>query len=316
MRSYARFNQTAAAGRRRTAFSMVELMVVVVIIGILAALILPAIGAAQRRARIAQAQSEFEKFKAAIGSFKQRFGVEPPSQVTLHESPTGWTADARSRAIIKQIWPQFDFTYSQYTGNAIDVNLDGDTSDSVVFDGAECLVFFLGGMFDPTSGAKVGFSKNPRSPFLFDQGSRDGPFFEFTGGMTASGSVLNFSGRFVDSDNDRVPEYVDSLPSQIQPLVYYSSYGGAGYRAQDNTGRMARPYYQDAAGRNPFNRESFQLISPGLDQAYGLGGGFDKDNDQWASMAGSSTALTQTQIDQRIRDESDNITNFHTGTLD
>lgn len=310
MRSYARFNQTAAAGRRRTAFSMVELMVVVVIIGILAALILPAIGSAQRTARVAQAQSEFEKFKAAIGSFKQRFGVEPPSSLTISED-NSW--DPRSRAIIKQIWPQFDFTLTR--------ELNGQAGQQdIPIDGAECLVFFLGGLIDigpspsNNTGAFVGFSKNPRNPFQLDTGSRDGPFFEFQGGVDPGTSKP--VGRVVDTNGNGVVEYVDSLPSQIQPLVYYSSYGGAGYRAQDNTGRMTRPYYQDAAGRNPYNRESFQLISPGLDQAYGLGGGFDKDNDQWASMAGSATALTQTQIDQRIRDESDNITNFHTGTLD
>lgn len=270
-------------------FTLIELMIVLVIIGILAALILPAVMRGTDTARIFEVNNEQNKLKASITQFKTVFGVNPPSSVTIHETASAWSGAPRDRRIIKQIWQQFDFTLNR------DFNGDSDTTDTITLDGAECLVFFLGGMVDGTSGALRGFSKNPRDPFVIDNGSRDGPFFEFLGGFDVSTKAP--TGRLVDTDGDGAPEYVDTLASQLNPYVYFSSYDGAGYRAADNSGRIAGPYYKDAALKVPYNADSFQLISPGRDFQYGTGGHFDPNNPP------SSNA------------DSDNITNFHSGIL-
>ncbi|MDA0920459.1 MAG: hypothetical protein O2945_15425, partial [Planctomycetota bacterium] len=207
----------------------------------------------------------------------------------IHETASAWGSAPRDRRIIKQIWQQFDFTLNR------DFNGDSDTTDTITLDGAECLVFFLGGMVDGTSGALRGFSKNPRDPFAIDNGSRDGPFFEFLGGFDVTTRAP--TGRLVDTDGDGAPEYLDTLASQLNPYVYFSSYDGAGYRAADNSGRIAGPYYKDAALKVPYNADSFQLISPGRDFQYGTGGHFNPNNPP------SSNA------------DSDNITNFHSGIL-
>lgn len=294
-------------------FTLIELMIVLVIIGVLAALILPAVMRGTNTARIFEVNNEQQKFKASITQFKTTFGVNPPSSVTIYESATAWGSAPRDRRIIKQIWQQFDFTLDR------DINGDGDTTDTVALDGAECLVLFLGGMVDGTSGALRGFSKNPRNPFAIDNGSRDGPFFEFLGGFDVSGATPVPTGRIVDTDGDGAPEYVDNLGSQTKPYLYFSSYDGAGYRL-DNTEdtnlngtldagedknsngvldhRIARPYYKDAAFKVPYNADSFQLISPGQDFEYGDGGHFDPDN---PPISGGADA--------------DNITNFHQGVL-
>lgn len=292
----------------RNGFTIIEIMVVVVIIAILAGLLLTALGGARETARVFEVQADMKKLAAGLENFKMRFGVHPPSSVTLYEAPADWGTDPRSRGIISRIWPRFRFDVTR--------ELDGATgaSGSVSLDGAECLVFFLGGVVDLDatqvvgdprrgSGAFIGFSKDPANPLKRDANptsSRDGPFYEFGGAFdpdTSPPTPLAL-GRLVDVNKNNYLELIDTLPSQQTPYLYFSSNGGSGYRASDNTGRIAGPYYIDAAGRNPYNADSFQIISPGFDGSYGSGGQYQKD---------SASSLNQ--------NDSDNITNFHTGLL-
>ena len=296
----------------RSAFTLIEILIAVTIIAVLIALLLPAIGAVNRRAKEAAVASEMESIKASITDFKVRFKQMPPSNITISESPAGWGARTVSRRRIKQLWPQFDFTIAR------DFNGDGDTADSVHLDGAECLVFFLGGMVDGTTGALRGFSKNPLNPFQIDDATREGPFYEFkNAGFDVA--TMRPTGRLSDTDGDGAPEYLDSLPGQTAPIVYFSSYDGNGYSEHDNAedinhngtldtgedkngngvldGRI-HPYFKDANEQNGFNSDGFQLISPGFDHLYGTGGYFNPEDTSNLSV-----------------EDGDNITNFHGGTL-
>lgn len=295
-------------------FTLIEVLIVIVIIGILAALILPAVNRARMRAQIAKVQSELESIKASITAFNVRFKNNPPSSVTLYEAPGGWAGDSLSQRAIKKLWPQFSFAVSR------DINGDGDSTDSFTLEGSECLVFFLGGMIDGTSGAFRGFSKNPANPLALDNGTRDGPFFEFLGGINPTTKAP--TGRLVDSDGDSLPEYVDSLASQTQPIVYLSSNNGLGYRIGDDD--SIAPYYKDGARREAYNSDGFQLISPGFDFSYGSGGTLDTEdaNGNGVLDAGEDTngnGVLDTSRGQVLsgsrESEKDNITNFHSGQL-
>jgi general secretion pathway protein G len=310
----ARQQSTQTTKPARSGFTLIEVLIVIVIIGILAALILPAVNHARMRAQIARVQSELESIKASITDFKVRFKNDPPSSVTLYEAPAGWASDALSRRTIKTLWPQFDFSVSRK------INTDPDMTDTFTLEGSECLVFFLGGMIDGTSGAFRGFSKNPANPLALDNGTRDGPFFEFLGGVNpTTGAPI---GRIIDSDGDSLPEYVDALASQTQPIVYLSSNSGLGYRASDDD--SIAPYYRDGARRAPFNADSFQLISPGFDFGYGTGGPLETEdsNGNGTLDAGEDTngngildkSRSQIMTGSRTA-EQDNITNFHSGQL-
>ena len=56
---------------KRSGFTLIEVLIVIVIIGILAALILPAVNRARMRAQIARVQSELESIKASITDFAE-----------------------------------------------------------------------------------------------------------------------------------------------------------------------------------------------------------------------------------------------------
>jgi prepilin-type N-terminal cleavage/methylation domain-containing protein len=251
---------TPTRRERRAGFTLVELLIVIVVIGLLAALLLPAIGSAIRAAKNATVTSEMNQMGQALASFKTKFGDYPPSKILLLENgnytsymtaTTSYTlatassvdiSDAqlaqRSLSAMRKFFPRLQLyangsSYPNTSTNNIpnfpDFNGNGTQDGPIVLTGDECLVFFLGGMpsVQSVSGKNVfsmtGISRNPANPYLsaaVSASNRLVPFFEFR------------SNRLLDFDNDGYPSYVDSLGTD-RPYAYFSSYGGTGYDAND-----------------------------------------------------------------------------------
>ncbi len=331
---YSAGERPSSGVRRRSAFSLIELLIVMVVIAILAALLLPAINSVRRTARLNQVKAEITRFDTAIARFNARYGIDPPSAIVLPNLNNGAAWDPISRRRIRSIWPQFNFgtvggiPAAYFRGN-----------DYVTLTGAECLVFFLGGLPQASTGGAAalgvtpvltGFSKNPRTPFGVGGSNRD-TFYEFD------------SGRLVDVDQDGWPEYVDSLSGQTTPFLYVSSYGGKGYPSQTPGGiddfdvfnandaadagsdaaanlynvsegtltdaggsrkNLGGVYQQGTAG--PWKKESYQIISPGEDKSY--------STVPWSANSNYAGGLVYIDPDNIHSSEADNITNFNEGT--
>jgi len=295
-------------------FTLVELLIVMTVLAILIGLLLPAINGASTRVRHAAVQSEINRVATAIVSFKSKYGSEPPSSVNLYETggANGANWDARSRALIRQLWPQFNFAMNR------DINGDGDTGDNVTLESGESLVFFLGGLPDQSGGPLkfrlLGFARNPQDPFARGANTnREASAYDFE------------TSRLVDLDNDGFPEFLDSYPGQTNPILYFSSYDGNGYRVAEYPGNTVMPqnlkipftpYLQGNNLSSPaYNPNTFQLISPGLDKEYGPGGPLDSGATTplpgWSRT--SPTSVTISVSDRSV--ERDNITNFGNGPL-
>lgn len=310
---------------RRAGFTLVELLVVISVIGLLLAILFPAIGAANKAVKNAAVASEISSFDSALSQFQSEYGSYPPSNIILYESGSGdpsWTSDSTSGvtaadrqlaiAQIRKIWPQFDFSIPR------DINNDGDTDDFFILDGRECLVFFLGGFvsadgvnLDAETGAARGFAKNPANPFDLSSNNRVASLFEFD------------SSRFTDLDGDQFPEYVDEFAGQQTPYLYLSSYNGKGYRTGELPPGMIDVYrtgfsmtyssgWSITSGSRPpaWKANSYQLISPGEDGGYGLGGYYVSGMQQPNGLANATWSQFLQDRQDVNNSATDNVTNF------
>jgi prepilin-type N-terminal cleavage/methylation domain-containing protein len=375
---------SSALGR---GFTMVELLVVIVILSVLIALLLPAIGGAVRSSRNAAVSAEINQLAQALADFKSKYGDYPPSRVVLTEGGdysaffqgtttyslgTPGAVDQsdqqlviRSIAALRRLYPRVTLSttpinpplgtnpgqFFDYNGNGVNDAATGKFP-FVVLQGHECLVFFLGGVPAVTTVAGreqfsvTGTSRNPANPFVDAQHAttRLGPFFEFK------------ADRLVDEDRDGFPGYVDSLGTG-RVYAYFSAYAGGGYdpndvnfdaghplAESDDTGTLSpiglkfQVKFPVAGGQvatspapNPYtttptnpargaglvawhNPSSFQLVSAGGDEMYGVGGLYAPTAKAPLPLDATST-LPPNDVAIRVR-EKDNLTNFHINTLD
>jgi prepilin-type N-terminal cleavage/methylation domain-containing protein len=108
--------------RRRTGFTLVELLVVIAIIGILIALLLPAVQAAREAARRSQCANNLKQIGLALHNYYDTYGSFPPIRVrderdpagTWHSQNIGW--GARILPYIEQNAIADDINWNQWPG--------------------------------------------------------------------------------------------------------------------------------------------------------------------------------------------------------
>ncbi len=252
---------TGPAAPRR-AFTLIELMVVILIIAILASLLLVAVQGAMARAKEARTIIEIDQMAQALEAYRAKYGDYPPIG-TANGSDNAY---ARVQAHLIRAYPR-------YSPSANVINQLAALSP------AESLVFWLGGMPIQTANgyALEGFSANVGAPFVPSNigtwnpdsastfvAQRTTPFFAFD-----PRRLVNVGG------SATFPEYVPH--GGTTPFIYFPStaYYPGGVIAQWTApnGSVAVPYRLatgvDGITSNWASPGTFQIIAPGADDSFG-----------------------------------------------
>jgi len=240
--------------RRRAAFTLVEMLVVIAIIGVLVALLLPAVVGAINAARRARNALEVSQLANAVEAYKNKFGDYPP---------TFRSHDVFIRHV-RKCYPRIDSTPS--TGHLALVeqaiwgtnNFTSGTTPTPNIEEGEALVFWLA---------------------LVDNDTRQ-PFKALLGTQPVSAvNLYDFDQRrlFDGTDTDLVPYYRAPYADEtgyilIDNRAYSLHDQAAETKAQvegtDTTAQnQVRPY---AASSSSFiNPTTFQIICAGQDGNFG-----------------------------------------------
>jgi prepilin-type N-terminal cleavage/methylation domain-containing protein len=316
-----RQRDSTPGGRRRRGFTLVEMIVVMAIIGMLAAILIPTIRAAMIRARVSSIAVDLANLDAALNQFKEKYGDYPP--------------DFSHRQIlvrfVQKAWPRIT-TNEIRIFMAIAYHRGGSISGPQwEIDPSEALVFWLSG-----------FSEDPLHPFTgpggpFSGGERnpENTYFPFDNNrLTESNNILPFVVEYLNAVNESQTYSFNARQSTDEallhglkndpfpccltrgtnlPIVYLSAhnYAASGYPIHDtvyqNTAVSghAHAYLSERkllnGGFEWINPHSYQLITAGLDEDFGVDA---------ANFKRFSSGFNYAPGDH------DNITNFSGGTLE
>ena len=171
-----------SAAPRRFGFTLIEMLVVIAIIAILAALVTAAVMSGLGKAKDTRIKVEIDQFDAAMKSFKDKYGAYPPADLRFSTAASLPADVLRATNDLKQFISRTFPRYNPHTTSSPKpwAKLESDLTlagvDVEIFDPARAMVFWLTAITsDPEDpfGAKAAAAKDRRllrSPiFDFDK---------------------------------------------------------------------------------------------------------------------------------------------------
>lgn len=250
--------------RRRPGFTFVELLIVIAILALLAALLLAGITRVQVVGRVATANSDITQLAGACEKFKQEHGFFPPSSFTI---PAQKNSGDFNFQLLAKMYPRWMATQPDGTNTGL-------VGGGVTLNGNQSLVYFLGGP------GNTGWATD--APIAPTAGATaiKGPYFDFKQDRLTPGNQLpapftlgNAANVFMD------PFRLPSNNGLGTPYAYFASVSPGGkYPATPCWG--VSPFVESAT--NPplvpngivvkyVNMNGVQVISAGEDGKFGPG---------------------------------------------
>jgi prepilin-type N-terminal cleavage/methylation domain-containing protein len=138
----------------RTAFTLIELLIVIAILSILAAMIFPVVGAVNRNKQLKTAQTQLQALALAIDSYKTKLGFYPP--------------DNTNNVVTNQLYFELMGTTNRITAGVPDlwVTLDGSAQIGTSTSPNITQVFSVNGIANSTTHAHSDDNAASASSFL------------------------------------------------------------------------------------------------------------------------------------------------------
>ena len=274
-------------GEARTAFTLVELLAVILIVGMLTAILTPVVMQSLTKARNTAIKAEIDMLHMAIMNYKNEHGSFPPCFLGTTNNVTDGSRVA-TRNHLKRLFPRANTvlagdlptpTTAQLTSSLLNSTVTPLTNNT-----PESLVFWL-----------RGFTTNPASPlqptsqrqklFDFDESRAQSGSYYPSGKPNAPYRYLNSANYFTNPPTNTIPRTFLEFDERLSEDANRNNVLDTG---EDRNGNM-RLDGEDAnqngtldAGEDvnadgrlnhglPFNADSFQIISAGRDEVHGTG---------------------------------------------